>query len=36
MGAAPDIPSVTGLRFGAAATIVIAHFGQVSNAALRA
>jgi peptidoglycan/LPS O-acetylase OafA/YrhL len=34
MGAAPDIPSLTGLRFVAAATIVLTHFGQASHASL--
>ena len=34
MGAAPDIPSLTGLRFVAAATIVLSHFGHASGATL--
>src|SRR5215472_17084188 len=34
MGTAPDIPSLTGLRFVAAATIVLTHFGQASHATL--
>jgi peptidoglycan/LPS O-acetylase OafA/YrhL len=34
MGKAPEIPALTGLRFVAAATIVLAHFAESSGVAL--